>query len=637
MLTFMDLLRIDDPAACQWAKKWSQKTQQFCDPTLQQRFLDQLNRDDRITYVTRRGKWLYNFWCDAKNPRGLWRRTTDMCTWEVLIDVDKLAKEEGENWVWKGAHVRFPEADLALVRLSRGGSDAVVIREFDIEARIFTDDFYVPEAKSEISWIDADTVLISTDFGQGSLTNSGYPARSHLWRRGQKLADSEEFFSGHADDLMISAWADTDPGFQRLFAHRQIDFYSQRTFLHTPQGLQIIEVAQDCSISVFRHWLFLLPRSEFLGIPAGGIGVCNFDEFLAGNRTVHVLFTPTPTSSVQTLDFTNSRVLVTILDNVSSHIIAYDLETFTPCPIELPPLVTARVVATDRFSEEVFIATSSFTQPETLYRNGEIVASAPQLFRTNGLETRQYWARSADGTRIPYFITGRFDGPHKALVYAYGGFEISLVPQYSGLLGPWLEAGNYYVQANLRGGGEFGPSWHEQAIKNNRVVCYEDHYAVICDLVERGFSTPEQIAIRGGSNGGLLTAVALTRYPEAFGAAVIQVPLTDMMRYHTLLAGASWIAEYGDPEGAEKETLLSYSPLHNISERQYPPALITTSTRDDRVHPAHARLFAQALQEAGKRVDYYENTEGGHAGAANNEQIAFMNALVYGWLNTMLE
>ncbi|WP_034648818.1 prolyl oligopeptidase family serine peptidase [Corynebacterium vitaeruminis] len=685
------LLDIDDPRALDWAAAWSSETARFRDEALRERIEAGLNTDARIAYVTRRGEYLYNFWRDEANPRGLWRRTTldnyrliqsgslAAAGWQVLVDVDALAREDGENWVWKGAHVRPHHFDRALVRLSRGGADAVVIKEFDLERGEFVAafPFAVEEAKTQVSWVDRDTILVCTDFGGGSLTTSGYPARAHLWYRGEDLQASEEFFSGNSDDLVISAWAQTDPGYEHLFARRTLDFYRSHTFVLTDNGLQILELPEDAQIVVHKNWMFLIPRTPWAGIAAGGLGVIDFDAFLGGARGFTAVFTPSATTSLQDLSTTAGHLVMTILDNVASTIVTVPLGDLggKHTPLPLPELTTCRVVAADDDSEELWLGASSFTQPDTLYRlelgeeagpdakPSEVMATASALFEATGLSTRQHWATSADGTKIPYFITGHFGDsleegyagePRPTLVNAYGGFEVSLMPSYSFVRGIWLERGFFHVQANLRGGGEFGPAWHESVILGNRMRIYEDHQAVLRDLVARGYTTPRQLVVRGGSNGGLLTSVALTRYPELIGAAVIQVPLTDMLRYHTWSAGASWMAEYGDPEGPEREALLEYSPLRNIAlnpqvaatsptslvdgvppaprSESYPPALVTTSTRDDRVHPAHARLFALALKRAGQPVDYFENSEGGHAGAADNAQTAAMEALVYGWL-----
>lgn len=653
---------IDSPEALEWAEDWSARTEADVDDhplrtSLRERILAALNTDDRIPYVTRRGDRLFNFWRDAEHPRGLWR-TTDLdsylsgeATWDVLIDVDRLAADEDENWVWKGAIVHRPDNDRTLVRLSRGGADAVVIREFDLATATFLTDtaFTLPEAKTDVSWLDPDTLLVGTDTGEDSLTSSGYPMQVRCWRRGTDLADAPVVAEGEHHDVAIGAGMDHTPGFERITVTRALDFYRSRTWVGpTTESLTEIDVPDDCEVTTHRQWLFLLPRQDLGSLSGGSLGVIELDAYLAGSRDIQPVFTPDERSSLQSMALTEHHLVLTVLRDVATEILVMDIAdpTGPQQTLDLPELATAQVVATSALDgDELWLNAATFTDPATLYRldlaeslRPTEVRRSPVLFEADGLETRQHWATSADGTRIPYFITGCFDGqPHPTLVGGYGGFELSLTPGYAGIKGlSLLEGGWFTVTPNLRGGGEFGPAWHSQAVKLNRRKVFEDHRAVIEDLHARGYTTPELTAIRGGSNGGLLTSGALTQYPELLGAAVIQVPLTDMLRYHTWSAGASWMAEYGDPEVPEERAVIeSYSPLHNVvprSDRPYPPALVTTSTRDDRVHPAHARLFARRLAEAGQPVDYFENTEGGHAGAADNTQVARVESLVYTWL-----
>ncbi|AWB81124.1 S9 family peptidase [Corynebacterium yudongzhengii] len=650
----VDLEPIDSPTALSWAAEWSEQTDRAHPRTsLQAKIRRILDADDRIAYVVRRGEHLYNFWRDETNPRGLWRRTSlesfraPETDWDTIIDLDVLAAEEDEDWVWKGVHMLVPDYDRALIRLSRGGADATVIREFDIPTESFVEGFELPEAKHDVSWIDRDTLLVGTDTGEGSLTSSGYPAQVRRWHRGQKLLDAEILASGSLDDVAVGGWCDTHTG--RVVIGRALDFYSSRTTVTTPSGLQTLELPEDCEVLISRDWLFILPRTAFADVPAGGLGVIDLEDFLAGARSFRTIFTPSPSTSLESLALTENFLVMTVLDNVATQLLVRPLAQMAApsTPLRLPEKMTARVVATSSHDgDEIWINGSSFTLPATLFRadlsesfEAEEIVTTPPRFRAAGIETRQHFAISADGTRIPYFITGDFTrGKRPTLVGGYGGFEISLTPGYSPVQGlAWLQRGGFVVTPNLRGGGEFGPEWHSQVTGVQRHKVWEDHEAVLRDVVTRGYTTPTQIGIRGGSNGGLLTAGALNRYPDAFGAAVVQVPLTDMLRYHTLSAGASWMAEYGDPDDpVERKAIESWSPLHNVadaSEVTYPPALVTTSTRDDRVHPAHARLFAHALAKAGHDVDYYENIVGGHAGASNNEQVAHMESLIFTWLS----
>ncbi|MHA2787931.1 prolyl oligopeptidase family serine peptidase [Corynebacterium sp. S7] len=645
MRTSIDPKLLDDitgSSALAWAEDWSSQTLAQRDfSALEARIRDVLDTDARIPYVSRRGEYLYNFWRDATSPRGLWRRTTlesyrtDQPEWEILIDVDALATAEDEDWVWKGATVRPLHHDRALVRLSRGGADASVVREFDLASRSFlADGFTLPEAKTDVSWVDLDTLLVGTDTGEGSLTESGYPRQARRWHRGQDIHEAEVIAEGQPADVLVAAGYDSTPGFERTVTTRAIDFYTTEVAIdgHT------LDIPLDCEAIPHKQWLFVLPRTGFAGVTAGALAVSLLDDVLVGSPTFTTLIEPDEHTSVDAISFTQSQVLVTTLVDVVTHISAFTLDTWERAELELPENSSASIVATSPLDgDEYWVNASSFSTPSTLYLGAEPIKQAPALFDATGLETRQHWATSADGTKIPYFITGDFSlGARPTLVGGYGGFEVSLTPGYSAVRGlAWLEKGYFYVQPNLRGGGEFGPAWHEQVVKTNRHKVWEDHHAVLTDLVARGYCAPAQIGIRGGSNGGLLTSGALTQYPEAFGAAVVQVPLTDMLRYHTLSAGASWMAEYGDPEDpTERAAIEKWSPLQNVSSQsKYPPALVTTSTRDDRVHPAHARTFALALAKAGQPVDYYENTKGGHAGAADNEQTARVEGLIYSWLD----
>ena len=617
-----------------------------------------LDADDRIPFVRRRGEYLYNFWQDAAHPRGLWRRTTleeyrrDRPDWEILLDVDALAAEEDENWVWKGAAALRPGGyRLALLHLSRGGADASVVREFNVAERRFVEDgFNVAEAKTDVGWIDADRIYIGTDFGPGSLTSSGYPRLVKEWRRGTPLAEAETIFEGKPDDVEVHAFHDPTEGFERDFVLRNIEFFRTEWWLRTGTGdLVQVAVPDDAIADVHRDWLLIQTRSPWTAggvtYPAGVLLAARFDAFLAGDRELTVLFEPDVHTSLSYHAWTRNHLILATLRDVRRH-----LAVLTPADgawqrAELPGVpefAHADLVDTDSYdSDEYMLESTGFTEPGTLRYGhiggaGETLKQAPAFFDATPIQVRQFFATSKDGTAVPYFVVGpRESGSGPVLLTGYGGFEISLTPSYSGIIGRgWLARGGTYVVANLRGGGEYGPQWHLSAIKENRHRVYEDFAAVAEDLVTRGIATRERLGIEGGSNGGLLMGVMLTRYPWLFAAIVCQVPLLDMRRYHELLAGASWMAEYGDPrEPAEWAYLRLYSPYHNASaDRQYPPVLFITSTRDDRVHPGHARKMMALLAEQGHDVTYYENIEGGHGAAADNEQLALKWALVLEFL-----
>ncbi len=621
--------------------------------------LEVLDTDTRIPYVRRRGEYLYNFWRDAANPRGLWRRTTldsyrtDSPAWDVIIDVDALARADGENWVWAGADVIEPDHSLALISLSRGGSDASVVREFDMATRSFVDSgFSLPEAKSRICWEDHNTLLVGTDFGPDSLTDSGYPRIVKRWRRGQPLTDAEVLFTGSRTDVTVAAGADRTPGYERTLIYRAIDFFNDERYEMRSGELIRIDAPTDASVSVHRDWLLIELRTDWhtgtADFTAGSLLAVEYEEFLAGTAELTPVFQPDAHTCLHQYAWTRDRLVMVTLADVASRVEIVTPGTWTREPVTgLPSSSNTVIVATDDTGDEIFLDSSGFLTPSTLLHGragGSLtpIKQAPEFFDASSLDVAQHFATSDDGTQVPYFVVGP-RGEHRAgptLLGGYGGFEVSQTPGYGGVLGRlWLTRGGTYVLANIRGGGEYGPGWHTQAMRSGRHKVAEDFASVARDLVERGITTPSQLGAQGGSNGGLLMGIMLTRYPESFGALVCQVPLLDMKRFHLLLAGASWIAEYGDPDNPEDWSSISeYSPYQNIStDRRYPPVLITTSTRDDRVHPGHARKMTAALEQAGKPVWYYENIEGGHAGAADNAQTAFKSALAFGFLHRMLD
>lgn len=648
--------------ALDWVRKHNEPTlTEFGGPLFEEmrtEALEVLDTEARIPYVRRRGDYLYNFWRDAANPRGLWRRTTlesyrtDDPDWDVLLDVDALADAEDENWVWAGADVLEPDHSLALIELSRGGADATVVREFDMAKRQFvTDGFELPEAKSSITWQDRDTVLVGTEFGPGAMTDSGYPRIVKRWRRGQPLDSAVTLFEGESTDVSVGGGYDPTPGFERLFITRSFDFFNRDRYELRGEDLIPIPIPTDAGMSVHREWLLIRPRSEWtvgeVTYRPGSLLAVRYDEFLSGTGELTVVFEPDDHSSLDNYAWTRDHLVLIALVDVSSQVELVTPGTWDRSPIAgIPPNTNTVLVDIDEYGDEFFLDSSGFTIPSQLLwgRAGtEVVPvkSAPEFFDASDLEVNQYFVASADDTKIPYFVVGHRDatGPGPTLLSGYGGFEVANTPGYAGVLGRlWLARGGTYVLANIRGGGEYGPTWHTQAIRENRHLVYEDFAAVAKDLVDRGITTVEQLGAQGGSNGGLLMGVMLTQYPELFGALVCSVPLLDMRRFHLLLAGASWMAEYGDPDNPDDWAFISkYSPYQNISaDRRYPPVLITTSTRDDRVHPGHARKMAAALEELGHTVHYYENIEGGHAGAADNAQTAFKSALIYGYLWKML-
>ena len=618
--------------------------------------LEVLDTDARIPYVRRRGEFLYNFWRDAANPRGLWRRTSvdsyrsSAPDWDVVIDLDELARTDDENWVWGGANVIEPDHTRALVSLSRGGSDAVVVREFDMVRREFVaDGFRLPEAKTRIGWEDDDTVLVGTDFGPDSLTESGYPRMVKRWRRGQDLSEAELVFAGAVTDVVVAAGRDRTPGFERTLVSRAIDFFNDEVYELRDGELIRIDAPTDATVSTHRQWILIDLRTDWDtgtdSYPAGSLLAANYDEFLSGTAQLSVVFEPDAHTALHHYAWTRDRLVLVTLHDVASRVEVLTPGSWQRRPVaEVPANTNTVIAAVDDTGDEIFLDSSGFDRPSRLLHgpvDGPLteIKSAPAFFDGEDLDVSQHFATSKDGTAIPYFVVRPSGATGPTLLGGYGGFEVSRTPGYDGVLGRlWLSRGGTYVLANIRGGGEYGPGWHTQAMRSGRHLVAEDFAAVATDLVSRGITTVAQLGAVGGSNGGLLMGIMLTGYPELFGALVCQVPLLDMRRYHLLLAGASWVAEYGDPDNPQDwEFISEYSPYQNISDSAaYPPVLITTSTRDDRVHPGHARKMAAALHEAGHRVAYYENIEGGHGGAADNAQAAFKSALSFSFLWRML-
>src|SRR5690554_29535 len=648
---------------------------------IESEILEVLDSTDKIPAVVQRGEYLYNFWTDADHERGLWRRTTwesyrtDEPEWEVLINVDALAAQEGVNWVWHGAQVLRPSYDRALVALSRGGADADVTREFDLTTKSFVEGgFTREEAKGALRWADSsgDVVFAYSDFGEGSMTTSGYPRTVRRWVRGTPLAEAPEVFAGESTDMSIGAAHDFTPGFERDVVWRARAFYDSDMYLLDGDELTRIDVPRSAEPDIHREWLTVELREDWqVGgrtLPGGGLVAIRLADFLAGDRDFEVLYTPTASTALVGATWTRHHLVLNILDDVTNR-----LEVLTPPPagaggwrrsplgppiqggasFEVPQLATIAVGAVDADeSDDLWLTVTGFLTPTTLARLAldedgvavelEPLKMLPAFFDTDGLHVEQHFATSDDGTRVPYFQVSPQPvaddaevRPLPTLLSGYGGFEIPRLPMYSGAVGrAWLARGGAYVVANIRGGGEYGPRWHQAALKEKRHRAYEDFAAVARALIARGVTDAAHLGAQGGSNGGLLMGNMITGYPELFGALVCQVPLLDMKRYSHLLAGASWMAEYGDPDDPEEwEFIQTFSPYHRFrADAPAPPVLFTTSTRDDRVHPGHARKMMALMSEAGKDVTYYENIEGGHGGAATNAQAAFMSALAYEFL-----
>ncbi|MBX3187833.1 MAG: S9 family peptidase [Labilithrix sp.] len=634
---------------------------------LQDRLFAIYSSKDRIPFPSMQNDALRNFWTDAEHPRGLWRQTTfadykkATPAWTTLLDVDALGKAENESFVYHGAACLYPLRKKCLLKLSKGGGDADVMREFDVDKKAFVPNgFSLPEAKSRVAWKDDDTIFVATDFGTGTLTKAGYPRVVKEWKRGTPLSSATPIFEVKDTDIAATCSRDFRHGRKRDFCHRSIDFERHETFLVRDGKLVKIDKPEDADADVWDDEIILRLRSEWItGAPPvtyekGALLAASFEGFLAGKRDFQVLFAPTPHSSLADWAGTKTRLYLDVLTDVKNQVSVWSRKPgdtskarWSGSPIK-ESTASIDVTPFDPFrSDDVWLTLEDFTVPASLVlwsptgNKRELVKQNPKFFDASDVDVKQHFATSKDGTKVPYFEVARRDRATSAptILDAYGGFEISLSAGYSGGVGAaWLERGGVFVQANLRGGGEYGPAWHEAAMKHKRQNAYDDMIAVAEDLVKRGVTTPKTLGIMGASNGGLLTSVMLTQRPDLFGAVVSKVPLTDMQRFHKLLAGASWMSEYGDPDKPEDwSALAKYSPFHNVKRgAAYPPMFFTTSTKDDRVHPAHARKMVAKLESLGHQPLYYENIEGGHGGAADIKQRAYVDALVYTFLASRL-
>jgi prolyl oligopeptidase len=620
------------------------------------RSVEIMDSQERIAYPSILGDRLYNFWQDASNPRGVWRRTTwdsylgGSPQWETVLDIDALVEAEGVPWAYGGATCLAPDYHRCLVRLSRGGADAVEVREFDMRTRRFLPDgFRIAEAKQSVAWVSADALLVAGDFGEGSMTTSGYARSVRLWQRGTTLADAPTIFEAPASDMGV--WVgtmQTTAGRWNVVSHRP-NFYEGTTYILDDDELVRVDVPLDADTYMLGDRLLVYVRSPWEPggnrFDAGSLLHIDLAAFQQGSRDFGLVLRPGERETINGIATTRDYLLVSMLNNVRGELRRYSYTdgAWTHETVPAPELGSISINSTSPFSNRYFFSYSGFTQPNTLYVAGDDgvreVRRLSAMFNADSLVVGQHEATSSDGTRIPYFIVHRrgmaLDGRNPTLLYAYGGFEVSMTPSYNAITGAsWLERGGVYVLANIRGGGEFGPAWHRAGLKENRQRIYDDFIAVSEDIIARRITSPEHLGIMGGSNGGLLTGVAVTQRPELYSAVVIQVPLLDMRRYNQLLAGASWMAEYGNPDIAEEwEYIRRYSPYHNVRpDAEYPKVLFTTTTRDDRVHPGHARKMAALMESQGHAFYYFENTEGGHGSGVTSEQRAKMSALTWTYL-----
>ncbi len=631
-----------------------------------------LSATDRIPAPDFVGKAVFNFWQDREHVRGVWRRATlasyrtGKPVWETVIDVDALAKAEGANWIWKGADCRAPEYDRCLVELSNGGKDAVEIREFDLKTKAFVaGGFKLSESKQTVAWLDADTLILTRDWGPGTLTESGYGFVIKTLKRGQALTEAKEVFRGDPKDVSASPNVLRDgEGHQVVLLQRGVDFFHTRYWQLTDKGPVELALPQKSNIQGLLHgWIILTIGEDWkysgTNIKAGSLAAADpgllvppsKDEIYIPNA-VPVIFTPGPRQSIDQVVVTRSRVVAVVYDNVRGRIFSFADKgewAWTQTALPAADNSSINIASASDIDDQVFYSVESFLVPTELNladaatAKSDVVARLPGKFNTAGLIVEQFQATSKDGTLVPYFVVHRkdikYDGSNPSLLFAYGGFQLSKLPLYDPLVGKlWLERGGVYIVANIRGGGEFGPAWHEAALKQNRQRAYDDFFAVAEDAIARKITSPRRLGAYGRSNGGLLMGVALTQRPDLWNAVVVESPLLDMLRFNHLSAGASWVGEYGDPDiPAEAAWISKYSPMQNLKAGvKYPLAYITTSTKDDRVHPSHARRFAARLADLGDSYLYFENTDGGHANGADPEANARRWAMHYAYLTRQL-
>ncbi len=659
---FVWLETVESPKALEWVERQNALTRESlrANPGYQRHYdetLAILTSADRIAFPSFRGEMVYNLWTDADHPRGLYRRTTlasylaNSPTWETVLDVDALSAAEEVPWVLKGVDCLRPAERFCMMSLARGGSDAVEMREFDLEMKQFVaGGFRVPEGKSSTAWVDKDHLLVATALTGEPVTSSGYAAAAKLWKRGTPWANAREVFAADTSDMGVwTASVQTIRGHEPMVVRLPTIFTSE-PYLMRGGALVKIDVPADAKLRVLADQMVLQLVSDWSvggkSFRAGSIVSADFERYLSGARDVELVLEPGSRSTIDGMTTTRDLLMVSQLNDVQGELLAFRRTggVWTHDKIESPPMGSVGITASSDHHNRFFYTFTSFTQPTTLYYVDEAgkstsVRSLPAQFDATGLVTEQHFATSRDGTKVPYFVVRRakapLDGSNPTLLSAYGGFQISRTPGYLGATGKgWIEDGGVYVLANIRGGGEYGPAWWKAALKENRQRAFDDFIAVSEDLIARRITSPQHLGIQGGSNGGLLVGVAMTQRPDLYNAVVVAVPLLDMMRYHQLLAGASWMAEYGDPSiPAEREFIRAYSPYQNVKPTTtYPEPLIWTTTRDDRVHPGHARKMAALMASLGMPVRYFENTEGGHGSGVTPAQQAEIQALTMSYL-----
>ena len=663
---YLWLEEVEGEEALQWVQSQNDITQaryessESFDNTYQF-LLDEYNSDDRIPYAYIQNGEMYNFWRDESNVRGVWRKTSiesyqaEEIEWENILDIDQLAQQEGKNWVWRGASCLAPDYERCLIRLSDGGKDAIVIREFDlINKQFISDGFITAESKQYFSWLNEDELLIATNFGPDSMNESGYPRQVKVWNRAQGLEEAKLIFDGDYKKIFSFPFSSIRPDGSYFGVLEGPTFFTKVLYLF--KELELVKLDLPLKMDVYgtyENLLIISLAEDWQGFGVGDLIAVNIDDALDKNITsdsLTLLFEPSEKSFLRSVSVGHKQILVSILDNISGQVLQLQKvgDTWIKNQVRGFEGGMLSVSSVDSWSDHTFLNSQGFTESASLYysdgaKEFKKIKSVPSKFNPEQYKVEQLYATSKDGTSIPYFQISNVDmvkdSKNPTLLYGYGGFEISQTPSYlSAFSRAWLDSGGVYVIANIRGGGEFGPNWHQAALKENRQRAYDDFIAVAEKLIQTRITSPKHLGIRGGSNGGLLVGATFTQRPDLFNAVVCAVPLLDMYRYDKLLAGASWVDEYGDPDNpGEWEFISKYSPYQNVfADQDYPEVYFYTSTKDDRVHPGHARKMAKKMIDQGHKVIYYENIEGGHSAAANLKQSAYMSTLQLEYLRDKL-
>ncbi|MCE2593510.1 prolyl oligopeptidase family serine peptidase [Motilimonas cestriensis] len=652
---YLWLEEVESQLALDWVREQNQRSQAELEQIpvfkpFQDAILSSLENDQKIPYGTRRNSDYFNFWQDKDHVKGIWRKTAfaDFVSgtprWQTLLDLDALNKQEQANWVIGAIDVLAPEHNKALIKLSPGGSDAGIVREFDLVSKTFlSDGFHLPEAKNMVTWVNEQQIIVATDFGPNSLTDSGYPAQVKLWHRQTSLNDSKLLLTIPTSEMGLFTFRLEQDDQSYTGVSRCIDFFHHRTYILVSQQLIELPLPEQHDIQgLFNDHLLVSLKADWLGFKQADLIALPMASLLCQQPEPTLVYRPSSKAAIQRVTPAKNVLYVELLENVSSRLLCLD-KNWQVSDLTPQANLSLSVIDASEEDDSVLVKAEGFLLPESLFllapnQPPQMLRQLAPQFNASDLQVEQHWVNSKDGTQVPYFLIAKKDlelnGTTPTILYGYGGFEIALKPSYLAHAGKtWLAQGGAYAIANIRGGGEFGPAWHQAALTHQRQRAYDDFFAVAEDLINRKVTQPKHLGAMGGSNGGLLMGVCLTQRPELFNAINILVPLLDMKRFHLLLAGASWMAEYGNPDIAEDWAVIkTYSPYQNlVTNRHYPKVLLRTSTKDDRVHPAHARKLAAKMAELGHPFFYYENIEGGHAGAADLKQSAYTKAMDFAY------